>query len=183
MQTFHVEIQFVSRAQIINNEFLNFYKAFKCFNICKCPGCRLVLASVLFSEPTHCLRSQWSELKWPFSLNRNFTSSFQNFAPTCNSPRMLVLSSAQKQTLLDQQNAYRNQVATGQLPRFSTARKMAKVRWNDQLAFIAELNTKQCEMVSLRQRIVILWTNNAFFCRDTMSVATLVSFLWLFVWT
>lgn len=95
MQTFHVKIQFVSRAQIINNEFLNFYKAFKCFNICKCPGCRLVLASVLFSEPTHCLRSQWSELKWTFSLNRNFTSSFQNFAPTCNSPRMLVLSSAQ----------------------------------------------------------------------------------------
>lgn len=60
---------------------------------------------------------------------------------------MITLSSADKQYMLNKHNERRNQVASGQLSPFSQARRMAKLRWSDQMASLAELNTKQCKMV------------------------------------
>lgn len=34
----------------------------------------------------------------------------------------------------------------GEEPRFSPARRMAQMIWNDDLAFLAHLNTRQCRM-------------------------------------
>lgn len=41
-------------------------------------------------------------------------------------------------------NARRNRLALGQLPGYQSARRMAFVRWNADLASRAELNVKQC---------------------------------------
>lgn len=41
---------------------------------------------------------------------------------------------------------YRNIVASGKLPGFSPAKRMAKVVWDKDLAMLADLNTKQCKM-------------------------------------
>jgi aspartate/tyrosine/aromatic aminotransferase len=40
----------------------------------------------------------------------------------------------------------RNKIAAGELSRFSSAHRMAQVQWDDQLAYLADLNTKQCRM-------------------------------------
>jgi predicted aminopeptidase len=68
------------------------------------------------------------------------------FAATCNTPSYYTLSVAQKQQILNTHNALRNLIALGRLPNFSPARRMAQLQWDDQLAAIAELNTRQCKM-------------------------------------
>jgi hypothetical protein len=60
---------------------------------------------------------------------------------------MVRLSSAQMQLLVDGHNSRRNTIASGNLPGFLPARRMAQMIWNTQLAQFAELNTKQCKMV------------------------------------
>lgn len=69
------------------------------------------------------------------------------FYTTCNNPVAVKFTSSQLKLILQGHNAYRNKVASGKLQGFSTARRMAKMIWNDQMAFLAELNTKQCKMV------------------------------------
>jgi hypothetical protein len=53
------------------------------------------------------------------------------------------------QLLVDGHNSRRNTIASGNLPGFSPARRMAQMIWNNQLAEFAELNTKQCKMVRI----------------------------------
>jgi hypothetical protein len=60
---------------------------------------------------------------------------------------MVRLSTAQMQLLVNGHNSRRNTVASGNLPGFLPARRMAQMIWNNQLAEFAELNTKQCRMV------------------------------------
>lgn len=85
---------------------------------------------------------------------RNFDSiskfkSFQNFHSRCVSPRSIKLTPEQIELFLDLHNAYRNKIASGKLPGFLPAKKMAKVTWNDELAMLADLNTKQCKIVGV----------------------------------
>ena len=47
--------------------------------------------------------------------------------------------------ILDTHNTLRSRIASGQQPRFSTARRMAQMVWNDDLAFLAQLNTRTCQ--------------------------------------
>lgn len=48
--------------------------------------------------------------------------------------------------ILQLHNQRRNRIALGQEPRFQSARRMGQMIWNDDLAWLAELNTRQCEM-------------------------------------
>lgn len=65
------------------------------------------------------------------------------------SPVSVALSGAQMQLLVNGHNNYRNTVASGNLPGFLPARRMAQMTWNTQLAQFADLNTKQCKMVRM----------------------------------
>lgn len=60
---------------------------------------------------------------------------------------MVRLSAAQMQLIVDGHNTRRNTIASGNLPGFLQARRMAQMIWNTQLTEFAELNTKQCQMV------------------------------------
>ena len=79
-----------------------------------------------------------------FWLNR----TFQEFSSICDSPVQVDFTEAQLSQILHNFNYYRNMVALGEVPAFSTARRMGKLVWNEELAFFAELNTKQCSLVN-----------------------------------
>ena len=59
----------------------------------------------------------------------------------------MILTAAHKALILDTFNSLRSRIASGLQPRFLTARRMAQMVWNNDLAFLAELNTKTCQMV------------------------------------
>lgn len=56
------------------------------------------------------------------------------------------MSVKRKNLILQVHNRLRNKVALGQLPGFPKAVRMPILRWDDELAYLAELNVKQCEM-------------------------------------
>lgn len=87
------------------------------------------------------------------------------FQSTCPSDAKLVqMSSSAIQTFLNTHNANRNKIAGGGEPGFKTAKKMMAVvaiinlnliktlrtsyfqRWDHELAYLAELNVKKCQM-------------------------------------
>jgi Cysteine-rich secretory protein family len=51
-----------------------------------------------------------------------------------------------KKLFLDEINNRRSQVASGQLAGFQPAKGMPMLKWDAELAKLAELNVKQCEM-------------------------------------
>ncbi|CAO1423967.1 unnamed protein product [Diamesa hyperborea] len=55
------------------------------------------------------------------------------------------MTAALRTLILDTHNTFRNRIALGQEPRFSTARRMAQMVWNNDLAFLAQLNTRTCQ--------------------------------------
>ena len=57
------------------------------------------------------------------------------------------MTAALRSTVLDTHNSLRNRIASGQQPRFSTARRMAQMVWNNELAFLAQLQTRTCNPV------------------------------------
>lgn len=58
----------------------------------------------------------------------------------------MALTAAHRALILDTHNTLRSRIASGQQPRFSTARRMAQMVWNNDLAFLAQLNTRTCQM-------------------------------------
>ncbi|XP_063705347.1 antigen 5 like allergen Cul n 1-like [Culicoides brevitarsis] len=56
------------------------------------------------------------------------------------------MSTKRKNLILRLHNRLRNKVALGQLSGYPKAVRMPMLRWDDELAFLAELNVKQCEM-------------------------------------
>ncbi|KAG5683148.1 hypothetical protein PVAND_012446 [Polypedilum vanderplanki] len=60
---------------------------------------------------------------------------------------MLLFTASSKQLVLDTHNALRNKIALGKEPGFKSASKMMALQWNDELAFIASLNVRQCQML------------------------------------
>ncbi|KAH8237669.1 hypothetical protein KR038_005217 [Drosophila bunnanda] len=65
----------------------------------------------------------------------------------CPSDATLVtLSAAQKAALVDRSNQYRNIIAGGLNANLSAACRMATTKWNDELAYLASLNVRSCQM-------------------------------------
>ena len=56
------------------------------------------------------------------------------------------MTAALRSLILDTHNSLRSRIALGQQPRFSTARRMAQMVWNNDLAFLAQLNSRTCQM-------------------------------------
>ncbi|XP_016995339.1 antigen 5 like allergen Cul n 1 [Drosophila takahashii] len=69
------------------------------------------------------------------------------WASSCPSDAALLsLSSAEKAALVDRTNEYRNIIAGGLNANLSAACRMATIKWNDELAYLASLNVKSCAM-------------------------------------
>ncbi|CRL03988.1 CLUMA_CG017107, isoform A [Clunio marinus] len=90
-------------------------------------------------------RVTWNDqLAWLASLN--VRSCQMQFHSRCVNPRELSLTSTQKNLILDTFNQKRNQIAAGGFGVFLPAKRMARVTWNDQLAWLASLNVRSCQM-------------------------------------
>ena len=60
--------------------------------------------------------------------------------------KQIKITDAMKQQFFNAHNEKRNGIASGSVARFGPAVRMATVVWSDEMAALAELNTKQCEM-------------------------------------
>ncbi|XP_073828566.1 venom allergen-1-like [Musca autumnalis] len=67
------------------------------------------------------------------------------FSSKCENPKIVTMSSTLKTFIVDRHNQLRNQIAKGFSP-FKPAVRMATMRWHSELAKLAELNVRQCEM-------------------------------------
>ncbi|CAD7083417.1 unnamed protein product [Hermetia illucens] len=68
------------------------------------------------------------------------------FAPSCASDKELIRMEPYIDIIVAKHNAYRNTVAAGGLPGFEPALRMGTMQWDSELAYLAELNVKQCVM-------------------------------------
>uniref|UniRef100_U5EX32 Putative antigen 5-related salivary protein n=1 Tax=Corethrella appendiculata TaxID=1370023 RepID=U5EX32_9DIPT len=64
----------------------------------------------------------------------------------CQKQKILPMSTRRKNLLLKLHNRLRNKVAAGKLPGFNSAKAMNTLVWDDELAYLAELNVQQCHM-------------------------------------
>uniref|UniRef100_A0A1A9W9C0 SCP domain-containing protein n=1 Tax=Glossina brevipalpis TaxID=37001 RepID=A0A1A9W9C0_9MUSC len=65
------------------------------------------------------------------------------FASKCVNPKMVELN---KGLFVDEHNKKRNLVAGGGVAKLKPACRMATMTWDDELAFLASYNVKQCDM-------------------------------------
>lgn len=68
------------------------------------------------------------------------------FSGTCNGPKMVPMSTKRKNLLMMMHNRLRNHLASGKLSKYKPASNMSLMVWDDELAYLAELNVKQCVM-------------------------------------
>lgn len=65
----------------------------------------------------------------------------------CPSERMKInITPKLQQIMVDEHNKYRNQQALGQTPNYQPATRMATMKWDPELAKLAAINVRQCEM-------------------------------------
>lgn len=69
----------------------------------------------------------------------------QQFASTCVEPQEVVFTQQQKDAITNLHNEKRNKVAGGK-SFLNAACRMATIQWDDELAYMATLNVKQCEI-------------------------------------
>lgn len=87
-----------------------------------------------------------------FNFTNNATViSIQLFSSSCDRPKLIKFTPSEKQILLEEHNWFRNAVALGELRGYATAARMARITWNDELAKLAELNVRQCQMVRAKK--------------------------------
>ncbi|XP_020715473.1 venom allergen 3 [Ceratitis capitata] len=67
------------------------------------------------------------------------------FASTCVEPQEVVFTQQQKDAITNLHNEKRNKVAGGK-SFLNAACRMATIQWDDELAYMATLNVKQCEI-------------------------------------
>lgn len=69
------------------------------------------------------------------------------FGKKCPSDAKVVpLNSHWKSYIIHMHNHFRNSVASGDVKGFTGAVRMGVVSWDDELAYLAELNAKQCKI-------------------------------------
>lgn len=70
-----------------------------------------------------------------------------HFGPLCTSDaRIVELDAYQKRLILHLHNQHRSTIAAGKTPGFPPAVKMGALKWDDELAYLAELNAMSCEI-------------------------------------
>lgn len=60
--------------------------------------------------------------------------------------RVVALDDYQKRLLLHMHNQLRSTIAEGKTPGFPSAVRMGALKWDDELAYLAELNAMSCEI-------------------------------------
>ncbi|XP_001663083.2 venom allergen 5-like [Aedes aegypti] len=73
-------------------------------------------------------------------------NAHRGFASTCIEPKIIPMSTKRKNLILMMHNRLRNLVASGNLSKFEPASNMSLMIWDNELAYLAELNVKQCQM-------------------------------------
>lgn len=69
----------------------------------------------------------------------------KGFGPSCPSDASVIdITSEMKSKILDYHNKYRNQQALGQTPNYEPAVRMATMKWDSDLAKLAEMNVRTC---------------------------------------
>jgi len=77
----------------------------------------------------------------------NFLFLPQTFGPECGiEAKLIPLSRQQRTFIVNQVNFYRNQVASGGFSGFGAAHRMASVRWDPELAQLADMAAKRCSL-------------------------------------
>lgn len=70
-----------------------------------------------------------------------------NFGHLCTADaRVVALDDYQKRLLLHMHNQLRSTIAEGKTPGFPSAVRMGALKWDDELAYLAELNAMSCEI-------------------------------------
>uniref|UniRef100_A0A1Q3FJU0 Putative allergen n=1 Tax=Culex tarsalis TaxID=7177 RepID=A0A1Q3FJU0_CULTA len=67
------------------------------------------------------------------------------FGSDCRRPILIKMTPKYVNLILNYHNVKRNALACGSMKRFASASSMQKLRWNDELAHLAEYNAKSCE--------------------------------------
>ncbi|XP_067635236.1 antigen 5 like allergen Cul n 1-like [Eurosta solidaginis] len=68
------------------------------------------------------------------------------FAADCPSDAQLVDAKPYKDLFLKEVNSRRNQIAGSNLSGYESAKRMATMKWDKELSYLASLNVKQCKM-------------------------------------
>ncbi|XP_034486541.1 antigen 5 like allergen Cul n 1-like [Drosophila innubila] len=66
--------------------------------------------------------------------------------PTSPAPFLIDMNLTLRQHLVRLHNVRRNNLALGKVAKYNSARRMATMRWSPELAKLAELNARQCQM-------------------------------------
>ncbi|XP_062141056.1 antigen 5 like allergen Cul n 1-like [Drosophila sulfurigaster albostrigata] len=80
------------------------------------------------------------------NIGCNNNGTWSTNCPTSPAPYLIAMNLTMRQHLVKLHNVRRNNIALGNLPRYDTAKRMATMRWSPQLATLAALNVKQCQM-------------------------------------
>lgn len=69
------------------------------------------------------------------------------FGHSCTSDaRVVEIDDYHKRLILYMHNLYRNEIALGKTPGYSQAARMGALQWDDELAYLAQLNAMSCEI-------------------------------------
>lgn len=67
------------------------------------------------------------------------------FGETCSPDKaVLKMDASQKEYIVKLHNRMRNKIAMGEIKKYSPAAKMPCFQWNDELAYLAEVNARSC---------------------------------------
>ncbi|XP_055611439.1 antigen 5 like allergen Cul n 1-like [Uranotaenia lowii] len=69
----------------------------------------------------------------------------RQFAKTCTGHRLVPMSTKRQKVILMTHNRLRNNIANGEITGYQKAANMSMLLWDDELAYLAELNVKQCD--------------------------------------
>ncbi|KAL7729036.1 hypothetical protein ACLKA6_019869 [Drosophila palustris] len=101
----------------------------------------LILA-VAFGQTNYCLKGLCPSSAQHIACQNN--GAWSSSCPKTPAPFLININQTLYQHISTAHNVRRNRLALGNLPGFSAARRMATVRWNPELASLAQLNVKRC---------------------------------------
>ncbi|EDS25644.1 salivary protein [Culex quinquefasciatus] len=102
----------------------------------------LVTITLAQQTPDYCVKGLCPKDTY-HHVGCNTTRAFNS---TCVKPKMVPMSTKRKNLLMMMHNRLRNHLASGKLDRYQKASNMSLMDWDDELAYLAELNVKQCVM-------------------------------------
>ncbi|EDW86488.2 uncharacterized protein Dwil_GK18435 [Drosophila willistoni] len=105
--------------------------------------CSLSLLLALVEATNYCSPSLCSGST---NIGCNNNGAWSSNCPTSPTPVAVTFNQARRKQILKAHNVRRNKIAGGKLAGYKPAKRMATMRWNAELAKLALLNVKQCEM-------------------------------------